>query len=493
MKAKERSSLLPNKEGLPQIGQGQGNDRMPFHHPLEGAGELCRMDATALAKAYRTRSLSPVEVAKAAMDRAEEVNTDLNAFTHIDRDGALAAAVASERRWKDGVSLSEVDGVPTTLKDIVWVEGWSVRYGSTTTPAQPYAEDAPSVARLRKAGAVFIAQTTTPEFGWKAVTDSTLFGATRNPWNKAKTPGGSSGGAAVAAAVGAGVFHLGTDGGGSIRIPASFTGIVGHKPTFGRVPAHPLSAFGTVAHIGPMARSAGDAATMLKTMSGRDLRDWSQGAGKLAPLDHEAPIDLSGKRIGYWSMPASGTLDPEVAGVVDAAVARLSATGAMVQPVDLPADNLLDLFHHHWFTGAAARLATIPDADRKAIDPGFLEVARAGAAYSSTDLVLAQGRRAEYGAAMDLLLVEYDFLVSPGTALPAFDAGLEVPAESAFGRWTEWAGFAFPINLSQQPACVVPCGLTAAGLPIGFQIIGARGDDASVLSAAASLEVIFSR
>ncbi len=451
------------------------------------------MDAATLAAAYRNRTLSPVEVAKATMDRAQEVNAEFNAFTHIDRDGALAAANASEQRWKDGTPLSDIDGIPTTLKDIVWVEGWSVRYGSTTTPAQPQTEDAPSVALLRKAGAVFIAQTTTPEFGWKAITDSALFGVTRNPWNKAKTPGGSSGGAAVAAAVGAGVFHLGTDGGGSIRIPASFTGIVGHKPTFGRVPAHPLSAFGTVAHIGPMARSAADAAAMLKAMSGRDLRDWTQGAGQLPSLEKDAPINLSGKRIGYWSKPASGTLDPEIAGAIDAAVARLTAAGAIVEPIDLPADNLLELFHHHWFTGAGARLSSIPEADRKTIDPGFLEIARAGAAYSSTEVALAQVRRGEYGAAMDLLLSDYDFLVSPATALPAFDAGLEVPAGSAYGRWTEWAGFAYPINLSQQPACVIPCGLTAAGLPIGFQIIGARGDDARVLSAAASLEVIFSR
>jgi amidase/aspartyl-tRNA(Asn)/glutamyl-tRNA(Gln) amidotransferase subunit A len=451
------------------------------------------MDAAALAAAYRKRSLSPVDVAKAAINRAEDINPAFNAFTFVDHDGALAAAAESERRWKDGTPLSEVDGVPTTLKDIVWVKGWSVRYGSTTTPTQPYSEDAPSVALLRDAGAVFIGQTATPEFGWKAITDSALFGVTRNPWDRTKTPGGSSGGAAVAAAVGAGVFHLGTDGGGSIRVPASFTGIVGHKPTFGRVPAHPPSAFGTVAHIGPMTRSAADAAAMLKAMSGRDLRDWAQGPGALAPLNDSVTLPLSGKRIGYWSAPAAGTLDPEVGAIVAARVASLEAAGAIVEPVDLPGDNLLELFHRHWFTGAAARLSSVPEAQRPAIDAGFLDIAATGAAYTSAELVLAQVRRGEYGTAMDRLLAAYDFIVSPGTALPAFEAGLEVPAGSAFRRWTEWAGFSFPINLSQQPACVIPCGFTAGGLPVGFQIIGARGEDASVLSAAASLEVIFSR
>lgn len=464
---------------------------MPVMNPLEGADELCRMTAADLAAAYRKRTLSPVEVAKAALDRAEEINPDFNAFTFVDRDGALAAAGASEKRWKAGAPLSEVDGIPTTLKDIVWVKDWSVRYGSKTTPATPQSEDAPSVELLRNSGATFIGQTTTPEFGWKAITDSGLFGVTRNPWNRNKTPGGSSGGAAVAASVGAGVFHLGTDGGGSIRVPASFTGIVGHKPTFGRVPAHPPSAFGTVAHIGPMTRNAADAAAMLKAMSGRHLSDWAQGAGALAPLDGERSPSLSGKRIGYWSKPASGRLDPEIGKIVAARVKDLEAHGAFVAPVELPMEDVIELFHRCWFTGAAVWLSSIPQESWPDLDAGFLEIANAGAAYTSTELALAQFRRGEFGSAMDSLFVSYDFIVSPGTAIPAFDTGLEVPAGSAFARWTEWAGFSFPINLSQHPACVIPCGFTSEGLPVGFQIIGARGDDAGVLALAASLEAIF--
>ena len=462
---------------------------MSPRNPLAGAGRLCLLDAATLAEAYRARELSPVEVARATLDRAEEVNSTLNAFTFIDRKGALAAAWESEKRWSSGEPLSGVDGVPTTIKDIVWVDGWSVRYGSTTTSDTPLSEDAPSVALMRKAGLVFIAQTTTPEFGWKAITDSALRGITRNPWNAGKTSGGSSGGAAVAAATGAGVFHLGTDGGGSIRVPASFCGITGLKPTFGRVAAYPASSFGTVAHIGPMTRSAADAAAMLKVMAGRDLRDWFQGPGMLPPLDDRA-VEISGKRIGYWSVPATGTLDPEIGARIDAVADRIRAAGALVEPIEPPGEDLLSLFHHHWFSGAAMRLSMVPEDARAGIDPGFLEIAREGAAYDSTALVTAQMRRAEFGSAMDCLLASYDYLISPGTALPAFDAGLEVPAESAFRRWTEWAGFSFPINLSQQPAAVIPVGFTGGGLPIGLQIIGARGRDASVLSAAAGLEVI---
>lgn len=452
--------------------------------------ELCRLGAAELNAAYKTGVLSPVTVAKACLARAEEVNSRLNAFTFIDHEGALAAAKESETRWRRREQLSEVDGIPTTLKDIVWVKGWSVRYGSAATQTEPYIEDAPSVRLLRGNGAVFIGQTTTPEFGWKAVTDSPAFGVTRNPHDPAKTPGGSSGGAAVAAATGAGVFHLGTDGGGSIRIPSSFCGITGLKPTFARVPAYPASAFGTVAHIGPMARGAADAMAMLKAMSGRDLRDWNQGAGQFPPLRWE-PVALKGLRIGYWSKPPAGAMDPEVKKIVAARIDRLANAGAEITPFELPGGGLLELFHAHWFAGAAARLAAVPEDRRGSIDPGFLEVAREGAAIDAIQLVQAQVRRAEFGAAMDAALSEYDFIFSPGTTIPAFEAGAEVPAGSGLKRWTEWASFSFPINLTQQPASVTRCGTTLAGLPVALQIVGARGEDAKVLSLTETLELLF--
>jgi aspartyl-tRNA(Asn)/glutamyl-tRNA(Gln) amidotransferase subunit A len=455
--------------------------------PLADADTLCRLSAGELAAAYKAHKLSPVEVTKAALARAEAVNTKCNAFTLIDHETALTAARESETRWQRNEPMSLIDGIPTTLKDIVWAAGWSVRYGSLTTDTLPYKEDAPAVDLLRRAGAVFIGQTTTPEFGWKAVTDSSLCGITRNPWNPEMTPGGSSGGAAVAAATGAGVLHLGSDGGGSIRVPSSFTGIVGVKPTFGRVPAFPPSAFGTVSHIGPMTRTVDDAEIMLAAMSGRDLRDWAQGAGILEPLDRRRGV-LAGARIGYWSKPACGSVDKEVAERVGAAVRLLEAFGARVEAIDLPGTDLLDIFYKHWFAGAVVRLSAVPPERHKDIDPGFLAVAAAGASYDAKSLMSAQVRRAEFGAAMDRLLADYDFVVSPGTAIPAFTAGLEVPAGSGLTRWIEWAGFNFPINLSQQPACIVPCGLTSSGLPIGLQIIGARGADARVLAAAGDFQ-----
>lgn len=444
----------------------------------------------ALGHAFAAGTLSPVEVTAAALDRAEAIDPTLNAFVSLDRDGALAAARAAEARWRAGHPLSPIDGIPTTLKDIVTVKGWSVRYGSTTTSDAPYDVDAPSVARLRAAGAVFIGLTTSPEFGWKAVTDGRLHGITRNPWDPALTSGGSSGGAAVAAACGAGVLHLGTDGGGSIRVPAAFCGIAGLKPTFGRVAARPASSFGTVAHIGPMARHAEDLVPMLAAMSGRDLDDWTQGAGVLAPLDVVAPETVfAGARIGVWSKPPCGAVDPRVEAAFLVALRRLEALGAILEPVDLPfADRLTDLFEKHWFTGAANRLSHVPAALRGDVDPGFLEVAAIGGATSAVDLVAAQVARADYGAAMDRLLAEYDFLVSPGAAVLPFGAGLEVPAGSGLARWHLWAGFSFPINLSQQPAAVVPGEPTPEGLPTSVQFVGARGADAAVLAAARAFQ-----
>jgi amidase/aspartyl-tRNA(Asn)/glutamyl-tRNA(Gln) amidotransferase subunit A len=257
------------------------------------------------------------------------------------------------------------------------------------------------------------------------------------------------------------------------------------------VPAHPASAFGTVAHIGPMARSVGDLALMLNAMSGRDLRDWTQGPVAMAPVSPR-PVNWSGMRIGHWARPPFGTVDPEVDALIKAVLADLALAGASIEPLDLPdQDDLPEMFRRHWFVGAANRLEAVALADRPMLDPGFVAIAEQGRSYSAVDRMQAEVARARYGARMDQLLAEFDVILSPTVAIPPFAAGHDVPPGSGLDSWTDWAGFSYPINLSQQPACSVPCGFTEAGLPIGLQIIGPRGADEAVLSAALTYEQMF--
>ncbi len=461
---------------------------IPTSTPLDGASDICRMTAAQLTARYADGSLSPVEAARACLDRARVVDATCNAFTRIDDDAALAAAAASEARWRAGAPLGAIDGVPTTIKDIVWVKDWEVRYGTTSVPGITASEDAPAVGLLRNAGAVILGLTTTPEFGWKAITDSKLTGITRNPWNTERTPGGSSGGAAAAAAAGAGVLHLGTDGGGSIRIPAAFSGITGIKPTFGRVPAFPASPFGTVAHLGPMTRTVADTALMLDAMTGRDLRDWFQNPLPFNPACPLTARPLAGLRVGVWDTPPKGTVATDVAQRFAEAVDKLANAGALPTRIALPGEDLWDLFNVHWYSGAAARLAAVPQDRHGDIEPGLREVAAEGARYSGTDLIRAGIKRALFGAAFDRLFEQFDIIVSPAAAITGFTAGLEVPEGSGLGRWTEWAGFSYPINLAQAPACVVPCGFGGDAMPVGLQLIGKRGDDAGVLAVALAFE-----
>ncbi|CAN7692734.1 amidase [Mesorhizobium sp. LjRoot246] len=458
---------------------------------ISNINEICQWTAKELTNAFAAGELSPVDAVAAVLERAEDVHAALNAFTVIDHDGALAAARASEKRWRTGTALSPIDGVPTTIKDIVQCQGLDVRYGSTTTSDISGQPDAPSVRNLRGAGAVIIGLTITPEFGWKAVTDNRKDGIARNPWDASKTPGGSSGGAAIAAAAGAGVLHLGTDGGGSIRIPASFTGVVGHKPSFGRVPAYPASSFGTVAHIGPMARTVEDAAAMLNAMSGRDLRDWAQPP-KAFPDVSLHHVNWSEKRVGYWKTPCVGGVDQSVTEAVDVVLRDLELAGARIAEIRLPEqDALLEIFFRHWYVGAANRLSSINPGDHDMLDPGFVHAARIGQRYTAVERMQAETRRAQFGAQMDALLDQFDYVVSPSVPIPAFDIGYDVPKDSGFESSFEWSSFSFPINLSQQPACSVPCGFTADALPIGLQIIGARGDDEAVLSAALTYQQMY--
>ena len=284
------------------------------------ATDLTQCTATELLDLYRRREASPVEAVGAVLDRIERLQPVLNCFAVVAAEEALAAAAASSPRWQVGEPRGSLDGVPVSIKDLILTRGWPTLRGSRTVdPDQPWEVDAPATARLREAGAVLIGKTTTPEFGCKAETNSPLTGITRNPWDPARTPGGSSGGTAAAVAAGLGPLGVGTDGAGSIRIPAAFCGNVGLKPSFGRVPAYPLSPFGTVSHTGPHTMSVTDAALMLNVMQRPDARDWTS----LPPTDadHLAGIDdrVAGLRVAYSpTLGYADNVDPEIAAAVAA-------------------------------------------------------------------------------------------------------------------------------------------------------------------------------
>ncbi|AKA04051.1 amidase [Streptomyces noursei ZPM] len=455
-----------------------------------GPTRLADLSATRLTAGYAAGEFSPVEATREVLARAEAAQAAVNAFTRIDAESALAQAAESTERWRRGEPAGPVDGVPVTVKDLLLTRGAPTLRGSRTVRAKgaTWDEDAPAVARLRESGAVFVGKTTTPEFGWKGVTDSPRHGVTGNPYDPGRTSGGSSGGSAAAVALGAGPLSLGTDGGGSVRIPASFCGIFGLKATYGRVPLYPASPFGTLAHVGPMARDAADAALMMDVICGPDWRDWSQLAPESGSFRQALATKVTGLRVAYsptlgWDVPVA----PEVATAVRRAVDTLAGLGADVEEIDPGVADPVEAFHTLWFSGAARVVQPLGAADLELLDPGLKEVCAQGARYSALDYLAAVDVRMALGRAMGRFHSVYDLLVTPTEPLTAFAAGVEVPPGSGHARWTGWTPFTYPFNLTQQPAATVPCGLDGDGLPIGVQLVGARHADALVLRAAHAL------
>jgi aspartyl-tRNA(Asn)/glutamyl-tRNA(Gln) amidotransferase subunit A len=447
--------------------------------------DVALLPATELLKMYRRRELSPVEATEATLRRIEAYNPRVNAYVLVDAERALARARESEERYLTGTPRGRLDGVPASIKDLILTRGWPTLRGSRTIdPHQEWNEDAPVVARLREHGAVILGKTTTPEYGWKGVTDSPLTGSTVNPWDSTRTAGGSSGGSAAAVALGMGPLSVGTDGGGSIRIPAAFCGIVGLKPTYGRVPLWPGSPFGTLSHAGPMVSTVQDAALMLTVLAGPDVRDWTS----LPPEDVDYVDALGGGveglRVAFSPDLGYVSVQPEVQEAVRAAVRVFEDMGAKIEQTDPGFQDPLEFFNLHWYAGAANALRAYGEERREIMDPGLIEIANEGAEYSLLQYLEAVGRRSELAIHMGRFHAEYDLLLTPAVPLPAFESGREVPAGSTHRRWTGWTPFTYPFNLTQQPALSVPCGFTSAGLPVGLQIVGAKHEDALVLRAA---------
>jgi aspartyl-tRNA(Asn)/glutamyl-tRNA(Gln) amidotransferase subunit A len=437
---------------------------------------------------YRAEKVSPVEATKAALARIEQVNPKINAFMVIDGERALLAAQRSERRWRMHEPLSPIDGQPVTIKDTLNLRDHPTRSGSRTTPETAVLEDSPEAARLKEAGAIILGKTTTPEFGWKGMTDGPLFGVTRNPWNLERTPGGSSGGAAAALAAGIGTLAVGTDGGGSIRIPAAQCGLFGIKPTFGRVPHAPHTGpFSTLVCSGPLARKVADAAAMLDELARPDARDWYA-----LPYDGESfarDLDKSvkGMRIAFSPNFGEAQVEAEVAALVAAAARQFEALGATVEQVGAVVPALRPSFEKYWFAGFGHILAQIPPEKHGLLDPHFLPLAQQGLSVSKEEYFAGHMARVELGTRLERFFSDYDLLLMPTMPVPPPLASTAYHVQGN-DRWAHATPFTVPFNYTGQPAASIPCGVGKSGLPVGLQIVGPRFSERRILQASAAYE-----
>ncbi|MEI8145613.1 MAG: amidase [Alphaproteobacteria bacterium] len=458
--------------------------------------ELSDLDAFALGRAFRRKTLSPVEVTSHLLDRAEASQATTNAFVTIDRKRSLDWAKESETRWALGQPRGPFDGVAITVKDNMAVMGWPSRKGSLATPTTAMNFDAPVVARAKEAGLVVLGTTTMPEFGWIGLSSSPLTGHTRNPWHPDRTAGGSTAGGAAAAALRIGRFHLGSDGLGSIRIPAAFCGVAGIKPSFGRVPAYPISVMGELAHLGPLAPTVPEVAALLSILSGPDARDpmaWNTPAPDFASGLEDG---VRGLRVAYSPRLGRVTkIDPAVEAAVKAAVNIFEDLGAQVEEVDPPIGDPCPLAWEIWNAGAALVLNGFPEEAQAAMDPGLVECGISGRSTSAATLIDALlYRRTSFVIAMAEFHQKYDLLLTPTMPTGAIPLGADLPPPGFAGvaewsgAWTDWCPFTPPFNVTQQPAGTVPCGLDGDGLPIGLQIVGPKRGDALVLRAMRAYE-----
>ncbi len=445
------------------------------------------MSAEELLALYARRALSPVEALKAVMERVARHNSGINAFAAMNPQ-ALRAAGESEARWAAGRPLGLLDGVPATVKDLLNLAGFPTRRGSRTTDPTPVAEDAPAVLGLKSEGAVILGKTTTTEFGWKTPGDCPLHGITRNPWNGARTPGGSSSGAGAAGAACFGPLHIGTDAGGSIRIPAAYCGLVGVKPSYGRVPQWPHGAFSNVACAGPMTRGVRDAALMLSAMARHDLRDpvslpddrrdWRDGIEDGVAGLRVAVV----RRLGFDPL-----LDEEGRAALQVAAKLLEEAGAIVEEADPGLPDTRAIFSRVWGVALARLWHSTPAERRPMLDAGLEEVAERMGDMSAADFLGADLLRVECAHAMARFHQRYDIILTAATPTAAFDADAPTvrPLESL---WRDWAPWTFAFNLTRQPAIAVPIGLDEAGMPRGVQVAAALYRDDLAFRAARAIE-----
>ncbi|GGH31128.1 amidase [Alsobacter metallidurans] len=437
------------------------------------------LSACDLLDRYRARSLSPTEAVDAIVAQIERREPDLCALYAFDPEAARRASRESTDRWMRGEPLGPLDGVPVTIKENIATAGVPVPLGTAATELAPAAVDAPPAARLRETGAILLAKTTMPDYGMLSSGLSSFHKLARNPWNPRLNPGGSSAGAAAAGAAGFGPLHLGTDIGGSVRLPAGWCGLVGLKPSAGRVPIDPPF-LGRVA--GPMTRTIADAALMMSVLSrpdGRDGTSLPEQAINWADLS----IALRGLRIGLMLDIGAGLpLDPEVATAVERAASLFEQAGAQVRPVmPILSRDMLDGLDDFWRVRAWDDLSRLSDERRDRVLPYIRDWAETGAHRSGLDVIRGYNRTMEMRKGAAALFADHDFVLSPTAPVPAYPAEWASPLHDP-SRPFEHIGYTVVWNMAENPAVSVNAGFTAAGLPIGLQIVGRRFDDRGVLA-----------
>jgi aspartyl-tRNA(Asn)/glutamyl-tRNA(Gln) amidotransferase subunit A len=453
--------------------------------------DLGFLPATELAPMIRQKKISPVEVVSTILARIERLEPKVNAFAHLAGEQAMAAARKAEAELMGGGPLGALHGVPVTIKDLAWTADMPTQFGSRIMQGNMAPIDMPVVTRLRQAGAVVLGKTTTSEFGWTGVSRSPLTGITHNPWKHGYNAGASSAGAGAASAAGYGPLHQGSDGAGSVRMPAHFCGIFGLKPSFGRVPYHPVGAGDYTSHIGPMTRTVADSALMMSVISGPHPLDHT--TLEAWPADYLGRLNdgIAGKRIAFSPDLGHARVDPEIAALVRKAAERLAAaTGAAMEEVS-PAWGPTgpELARSFWSAHMTRLQRHLPEwADR--MDPGLVACIRSGSDITMSGYQLLRERKMAYIAEIQTFFEDWDFLVTPTVSVAAFPAERLQPAHWPEHEWDwlSWAEFSYPFNMSWNPAATVPCGFTAEGLPVGLQIVGRRFDDLGVFQTSAAFE-----
>lgn len=455
---------------------------------MHGNEELCWMPATELASAIKRKEISPVEVVEATLRQIDRINPLLNAYCTITADSARQEAKKAEDAVMRGGTLGPLHGVPFSVKDLITTKGVRTTFGSKIFADNVPAEDAPAVERLKKAGGMLIGKTNTPEFGWLAATHNQLFGPTRNPWNLELTSGGSSGGAAAAVAAGMGPLALGSDGGGSIRVPASFCGIVGFKPSYGRIPIYPNSSNWSISHYGPMTRTVKDAALMMNVLAGPDDRDQYSLPPDSTDYVAELNGNIKGLRVAWSANFGYGNVDAEVAEICRKAALTFQNLGCEVEGVNPNWEDPYEIWTTLFNGGFGARVLSLPESARTLLEPGLARIAEDVKHWPASKYVDAWLKRLSFWDSVRKFFSSYDLLLTPTVSVPPFKLGLEHPDDINDRPPWRWSFLSHAFNLTGQPAATVPCGFTEGGLPVGLQIVGQRFADALVLRTAAAFE-----